>query len=809
MVEGLLGKLAKKGRVRKHLTPLYSRSSTPAAVSCWAGAFGIAGSPGDKPLPGSWTARDTGTEAAADCIPRPRRRAPPALTRAFASRSGPAAPAGSRAPLARGDQAAHAVDEPARAASLSPPPRSPTRATQLGARGRGRDSGGKRGWRRTAGGGVGEREGVLGLAWPGRHAQHHGPRAASRAPGPPGPNPTLLRRGWDKGPNAHGPLARAPSQQLPLVPPGHGGRRGPEGPPRRAPEPASLVPTPDSTAGGGHGPCPGQALDLTGTPAPAADRTPSSPSSPGRDSARSPGIRRAGPLVGSVAPLNANLPFPRPHPSPLPPPCAKGQRTQQGENGNKQTNQEKQGKGPRAVQEGQQEVAREPGHFGGVGAGWASKSGAPPCRPSNVWGAGRLLWRPASCDFSRGQAGSDPVSGAVPGAGNLGQPQTWGDTPTRSQAPAARVWWGSFKAGPDCAPPGVPSLPAGPQAVPLGGVALAAHAIPATHLSPPPSAGSAPTAPPERLWQLLRLPLDAVGRGTVGSVAAVLRVPRPEPGPGPGPSPQTRLSSTDSRVYGHQLCPVGPPPPPAHSCTGRTVGSRGAGGVRAFDLGCGQVTFLPTAFPWKARGCEGKRTPIPGGQGRDRIEQDRRSLRTDVDKAGGARCCESRPRRKSIPHGTCLVGSRPLTSGRAGPLGPMAVICLKAQKHRGPRKASGTNQAVARESTGEKKVYISAHRHAPARLHKWCVYFCIRARPEGAAALAEQKRGRDARRRGQARPDPRVGAPGELGLGPRRPPGISVSRCTDNTGTLFPGRVDFYPPRDETGRGIPGGVQCL
>lgn len=197
--QGLLGKLAKKGRVRKHLTPLYSRSSTPAALSCWAAASGIAGSPGDKPLPGSWTARDTGTETAADWIPRPRRRAPPALTRAFASRSGPAAPAGSRAPLARGDQAAHAVDEPARAASLGPPRRSPTRATQLGARGRGRDSGGKRGWRRTAGGGGGRAGGCLGtgLAGPPRTA----PRAESgfQGAGPARAEPDFAPKGTGQG----------------------------------------------------------------------------------------------------------------------------------------------------------------------------------------------------------------------------------------------------------------------------------------------------------------------------------------------------------------------------------------------------------------------------------------------------------------------------------------------------------------------------------------------------------------------------------------------------------------------------------
>lgn len=192
---------------------------------------------------------DTGTTTAADCIPRPRRRAPPAPTRAFASRSGPAAPAGSRAPLPRGDQVAHAVDEPARAASRGPPRRSPT-ATQLGSRSRACRSGDRRGWRRTLWG-RGGAEGVLGLAWPGRHAQHRGPRVASRAPGTPRPNPCLLRRGRDTGPKALAPLAGSGSfTAAPSCPAGHGGRRGPDCPPRPAPEPAGLVPTPDSTARG-------------------------------------------------------------------------------------------------------------------------------------------------------------------------------------------------------------------------------------------------------------------------------------------------------------------------------------------------------------------------------------------------------------------------------------------------------------------------------------------------------------------------------------------------------------------------------
>lgn len=220
----------------------------------------------------------------------------------------------------------------------------------------------------------------------------------------------------------------------------------------RRPSPRALCPRPTPQLAGAR-PVPGRALDLTGTRAPADDLTPSSPSSPGRDRAWSPGIRKAGPLDGSIAPRNANLPFPRPHPSPLPRPFAKGEKNY-ARRKLKQT-QKNQRQGTRAVQEGQQEVAREAGHFGGVGAGCASKSGAPPCRPSNAWGPGRLLSGPGSHDFSRGQPGSEPVSGAIPLA-------TWvsprpGETrPHGPRHTQPGCGGGSFRARPDCHPPGGP-----------------------------------------------------------------------------------------------------------------------------------------------------------------------------------------------------------------------------------------------------------------------------------------------------------------------------------------------------------------
>lgn len=408
--QGLLGKSAKKGRVRKRSTALSSRSSAPAALSCWAGAPGIPGSPGHQPLPGSWRPRDTGTTTAADCIPRPRRRPPPALTRACASRSGPAAPAGSRAPLARGDQAAHAVDEPARAAWLGPPQRSPTgHATGLpmqGAEEWGVGVGGGGRW----GVGVGERR--VSWDWPGLAATH----STAGREWLPGrwdrPGRTRVCSDGDgtrgKGPRAAGSGSFTAASSSPARTRRPPGSRVPATPGARARGPCAHA-RPYSLRGAR--PVPGRALDLRGTRAPADDLTPSSPSSPGRDRAWSPGIRKAGPLDGSIAPRNASLPFPRPHPRPLPPPFARGKKLSQAKT---ETNKRNQPQGTRAVQEGQQEVAREAGHFGGVGEGCASQSGAPPCSASNAWGPVRLLGGPGSHDFSRGQPGSEPVSGAAP-----------------------------------------------------------------------------------------------------------------------------------------------------------------------------------------------------------------------------------------------------------------------------------------------------------------------------------------------------------------------------------------------------------
>lgn len=59
----------------------------------------------------------------------------------------------------------------------------------------------------------------------------------------------------------------------------------------RRPSPRALCPRPTLQLAGAR-PVPGRALDPTGTRAPADDLTPSSPSSPGRDRAWSPGIRK-------------------------------------------------------------------------------------------------------------------------------------------------------------------------------------------------------------------------------------------------------------------------------------------------------------------------------------------------------------------------------------------------------------------------------------------------------------------------------------------------------------------------------------
>lgn len=142
-------------------------------------------------------------------------------------------------------------------------------------------------------------------------------------------------------------------------------------------------------------------------------------------------------------------------------------------------------------------------------------------------------------------------------------------------------------------------------------------------------------------------------------------------------------------------------------------------------------------------------------------------VRTDIDKAWGARCCESRHERKSIARGTGLVGTRRRPRGERALWARWLSLALKPRSTRvqgrqdhmrfSPQRRgwetegqlgaviaqrqgtdscldggkvfthSGTYQALARQSTGEKKLYIGARRQAPARPHKSCVYFCIRA----------------------------------------------------------------------------------
>lgn len=76
--------------------------------------------------------------------------------------------------------------------------------------------------------------------------------------------------------------------------------------------------------------------------------------------------------------------------------------------------------------------------------------------------------------------------------------------------------------------------------------------------------------------------------------------------------------------------------------------------------GTREITYAPTPRREGGGGGagEGKRPAVPGGNVRDGSSRTGGPLRTDVDKAWGARCCESRPKPKSIPRGTGLVGTR-------------------------------------------------------------------------------------------------------------------------------------------------------
>lgn len=241
--------------------------SANAPLLCPPGPLPLLPSPAGQVRPGSLGALatslcqdpgDPGTLArpttAADCIPRPRRRAPPTLTRAFASRSGPAAPAGSRAPLARGDQAAHAVDEPARAASLGPPRRSPT-ATRLGSRCRGRRSGGLRGGGGRWWVGVGERR--VSWDWPGRAAtaQHRGAESGFQGAGTARAEPVFAPKGTGhgaKGPRAAGSGSFTAASSCPARTWRPPGSRVPATPGARARGPCAHVRLYSLR---GHGPC--------------------------------------------------------------------------------------------------------------------------------------------------------------------------------------------------------------------------------------------------------------------------------------------------------------------------------------------------------------------------------------------------------------------------------------------------------------------------------------------------------------------------------------------------------------------------
>lgn len=156
---------------------------------------------------------------------------------------------------------------------------------------RGRRSGGLRGggggWRV----GVGERR--VSWDWPGRAATHSTAgrewlpgcwdrpgrtRVCSEGDGTRGQRPSGRWLGL-----LHGSfLLSRPDMAAAGVPSARHARR---------PSPRALCPRPTLQLAGAR-PVPGRALDLKGTRAPADVLTPSSPSSPGRDRAWSPGIRK-------------------------------------------------------------------------------------------------------------------------------------------------------------------------------------------------------------------------------------------------------------------------------------------------------------------------------------------------------------------------------------------------------------------------------------------------------------------------------------------------------------------------------------
>lgn len=142
--------------------------------------------------------------------------------------------------MARANRAPRALAEPARRTSLGPRPRPPMARQARCPRRKGAGPG-------PAGPGAGGRASWAGPVPPTPQLPPPCPTSAKtgiQGTGPAQAQPVLAPKGKGHGadcPQAAGP-ARAPSEQLPLVPPIHGGHRGPESPTRRATEPGAHAP---------------------------------------------------------------------------------------------------------------------------------------------------------------------------------------------------------------------------------------------------------------------------------------------------------------------------------------------------------------------------------------------------------------------------------------------------------------------------------------------------------------------------------------------------------------------------------------
>lgn len=260
--------------------------------------------------------------------------------------------------------------------------------------------------------------------------------------GPAQAEPVLAPKGKGHGadcPQAAGP-ARAPSEQLPLVPPIHGGHRGPESPTRRATEPGAHAPR---ATGQLPRPGLGQAEPLAsrrqGPPAPT-----SLPCQPPRQEGTVQCSRESAErfLLMAVFHQECQPALPPPPPKSSPSVLRQGKKTNpHQEQKHTKKPQTAPPKRSMAIEAGQQEPSHQPGHVAGSLGGWGAPQ-SPALHPAGTPPCGLLCGclgdqKPTASHGGQPSSGPEPIRSYT--SSTLGPPEAWGGAPTRCEAPAARV----------------------------------------------------------------------------------------------------------------------------------------------------------------------------------------------------------------------------------------------------------------------------------------------------------------------------------------------------------------------------------